>query len=58
MQLQAGTGETLLGSAYGVQKNIISATLGFKSMKSHYATIKNIEAMGVLSKSQAESLIF
>lgn len=36
-------------------KTIISATLGFKSMKTAYATIKGIEVMRALRKGQAES---
>ncbi|NJD85946.1 hypothetical protein EWM60_14745, partial [Candidatus Erwinia dacicola] len=34
---------------------IITATLGFKSMKTAYATIKGIEVMRALQKGQAES---
>ncbi|TDS83451.1 DDE superfamily endonuclease [Rahnella sp. BIGb0236] len=35
-------------------KRIISATLGFKTMKTAYATIKGIEVMRALRKGQAE----
>lgn len=39
-------------------KRIINATLGFKSMKTAYATIKEIEVMRALRKGQAESFYF
>ncbi|KTQ46874.1 IS6 family transposase [Enterobacter cancerogenus] len=39
-------------------KRIISATLGFKSMKTAYATIKVIEVMRALRKGQAASFYF
>ena len=38
---------------HGKLKRIISATLGFKSMKTAYATIKGIEVMRALRKGQA-----
>ncbi len=37
----------------GKLKRIIGATLGFKSMKTAYATIKGVEVMRALSKGQA-----
>ncbi|HGM6748227.1 IS6 family transposase [Serratia ureilytica] len=37
----------------GKLKRIIGATLGFKSMKTAYATIKGVEVMHALSKGQA-----
>ncbi|XYX40815.1 DDE-type integrase/transposase/recombinase [Candidatus Erwinia dacicola] len=40
---------------HGKLKRIINATLVFKSMKTAYATIKGIEVMRALQKSQAES---
>lgn len=39
-------------------KRIISATLGFESMKRAYATIKGIEVMWALHKGQAESFYY
>ncbi|MDI4552789.1 DDE domain-containing protein, partial [Escherichia coli] len=38
---------------HGKLKRIIGATLGFKSMKTAYATIKGIEVMRALRKGQA-----
>ena len=38
---------------HGKLKRIIKATLGFKSMKTAYATIKGIEFMRALRKGQA-----
>ena len=38
---------------HGKLKRIINATLGFKSMKTAYATIKGIEVMRALRKGQA-----
>lgn len=43
---------------HGKLKRIINATLGFKSMKTAYATIKGIEVMCALRKGQAESFYF
>ncbi len=43
---------------HGELKRIIGATLGFKSMKTAYATIKGIEVMRALRKGQAESFYF
>ncbi|MDQ9837956.1 DDE-type integrase/transposase/recombinase, partial [Acinetobacter baumannii] len=40
-------------SDHGKLKRIIKATLGFKSMKTAYATIKGIEVMRALRKGQA-----
>ncbi len=37
---------------HGKLKRIIGATLGFKSMKTAYATIKGIEVMRALRKGQ------
>jgi len=42
----------------GKLKRLINATLGFKSMKTAYATIKGIEVMRALRKGQAESFYF
>lgn len=43
---------------HGKLKRIINATLGFKSMKTAYATIKGIEVMRALRKGQAENFTF
>ena len=43
---------------HGKLKRIINATLGFKSMKTAYATIKGIEVMRALRKGQAENFYF
>lgn len=43
---------------HGKLKRIISATLGFKSMKTAYATIKGIEVMRALRKGQASSFYY
>ncbi len=43
---------------HGKLKRIINATLGFKSMKTAYATIKGIEVMRAIRKGQAESFYF
>ena len=43
---------------HGKLKRIISATLGFKSMKTAYATIKGIKAMWALRKGQTENFYF
>ena len=43
---------------HGKLKRIISATLGFISMKTAYATIKGIEVMWALRKGQAENFNF
>ena len=43
---------------HGKLKRIINATLGFKSMKTTYATIKGIEVMRALLRGQAESFYF
>lgn len=43
---------------HGKLKRIISAALGFKSMKTTYATIKGIEVMRALHKGQAESFYY
>ncbi|MBM7160210.1 DDE-type integrase/transposase/recombinase, partial [Klebsiella pneumoniae] len=40
---------------HGKLKRIIGATLGFKSMKTAYATIKGIEVMRALRKGQASA---
>ncbi len=42
---------------HGKLKRIIGATLGFKSMKTAYATIKGIEVMRALRKGQALSIL-
>ncbi|MCS1022876.1 transposase, partial [Escherichia coli] len=39
-------------------KRIIGATLGFKSMKTAYATIKGIEVMRALRKGQASAFYY
>ncbi|WP_251991185.1 winged helix-turn-helix domain-containing protein, partial [Escherichia coli] len=41
-----------------VTSNIINATLGFKSMKTAYATIKGIEVMRALRKGQASAFYY
>lgn len=43
---------------HGKLKRIISATLGFKSMKTAYATIKGIEVMRALRKGQASAFYY
>ncbi|ENW26127.1 IS6-like element IS1006 family transposase, partial [Acinetobacter lwoffii] len=43
---------------HGKLKRIIRATLGFKSMKTAYATIKGIEVMRALRKGQASSFYY
>ena len=42
---------------HGKLKRIINATLGFKSMKTAYATIKGIEVMRALRKGQPQHFI-
>jgi IS6 family transposase len=39
-------------------ETIIGATLGFKSMKTAYATIKGIEVMRALRKGQASAFYY
>ncbi|RXY83352.1 IS6 family transposase, partial [Klebsiella pneumoniae] len=41
---------------HGKLKRIIGATLGFKSMKTAYATSKDIEVMRALREDQASAL--
>ncbi|MEW9722548.1 IS6 family transposase [Escherichia coli] len=43
---------------HGKLKRIIDATLGFKSMKTAYATIKGIEVMRALRKGQASAFYY
>ncbi len=43
---------------HGKLKRIINATLGFKSMKTAYATIKGIEVMRALRKGQPQHLLW
>ncbi|MDO2048390.1 DDE-type integrase/transposase/recombinase, partial [Escherichia coli] len=43
---------------HGMLKQIINATLGFKSMKTAYATIKGIEVMRALRKGQASAFYY
>lgn len=43
---------------HGKLNRIINATLGFKLMKTAYATIKGIEVMRALRKGLAESFYF
>lgn len=43
---------------HGKLKRIINATLGFKSMKTAYATIKGIEVMRTLRKGQASPFYY
>ena len=45
-------------SVNGKLKRIIRATLGFKSMKTAYATIKGIEVMRTLRKGQTSSFYY
>ncbi|QBP89976.1 Mobile element protein (plasmid) [Escherichia coli] len=42
---------------HGKLKRIIGATLGFKSMKTAYATIKGIEVMRALRKARPQHFI-
>ncbi len=43
---------------HGKLKRIINATLGFKSMKTAYATIKGIEVMRALRKGRASAFYY
>ncbi len=43
---------------HGKLNRIIGATLGFKSMKTTYATIKDIEVMRGLRKGQASAFYY
>ncbi|KEY40044.1 transposase (plasmid) [Pantoea agglomerans] len=43
---------------HGKLKRIIGATLGFKSMKTAYATIRGIEVMWALREEQAENFYY
>ena len=43
---------------HGKLKRIIGATLGFKSMKTAYATIKGIEVMRALCKGRASAFYY
>lgn len=43
---------------HGKLKRLIKPTLGFKSMKSAYATIKGFEVMNALKKGQADAWKF
>ncbi|WP_124038908.1 DDE-type integrase/transposase/recombinase [Escherichia coli] len=54
---QIGTGTTI-ECDHGKLKRIIGATLGFKSMKTAYATIKGIEVMRALRKGQASAFYY
>ncbi len=48
----------LIECDHGKLKQIIRATLGFKSMKTAYVTIKGIEVMRALRKGQASSFYY
>ena len=48
----------LIECDHGKLKRIIRAMLGFKSMKTAYATIKGIEVMRALRKGQASSFYY
>lgn len=48
--------ENVIECDHGKLKRITKATLGFKSMKTAYATIKGIEMMHALRKGQAALL--
>ncbi|MCW0136091.1 transposase [Escherichia coli] len=48
----------VIGCDRGKLKRIIGATLGFKSMKTAYATIKGIEVMRALRKGQASAFYY
>ncbi|EHI6704345.1 hypothetical protein J9487_004316 [Escherichia coli] len=48
----------LIANFATVPKRIIGATLGFKSMKTAYATIKGIEVMRALRKGQASAFYY
>ncbi len=43
---------------HGKVKRVINPTLGFKSIKTVYATIKGIEVMRALRKGQAEAFYY
>ncbi len=49
---------SLLAGKRAIRKRIIGATLGFKSMKTAYATIKGIEVMRALRKGQASAFYY
>ena len=51
------TGTTRIECDHGKLKRIINATLGFKSMKTAYATIKGIEVMRALRKRPCLSIL-
>ncbi|MDO4024150.1 IS6 family transposase [Salmonella enterica] len=51
-------GRTVIECDHGKLKRIIGATLGFKSMKTAYATIKGIEVMRALRKGQASAFYY
>ncbi|WP_407197709.1 MULTISPECIES: DDE-type integrase/transposase/recombinase [Enterobacteriaceae] len=50
--------QCLIECDHGKLKRIIGATLGFKSMKTAYATIKGIEVMRALRKGQASAFYY
>lgn len=50
--------EILIECDHGKLKRIISATLGFKFMKTAYVTIKGIEVMRTLRKGQDSSFYY
>jgi transposase-like protein len=51
------TGNNVIECDHGKLKRIIGATLGFKSMKTAYATIKGIEVMRALRKGRPQHFI-
>jgi transposase-like protein len=52
------TGNNVIECDHGKLKRIIGATLGFKSMKTAYATIKGIEVMRALRKGRLSILLW
>ncbi len=54
----AGAALSVIECDHGKLKRIIGATLGFKSMKTAYATIKGIEVMRALRKGQASAFYY
>ncbi|EFO4690003.1 DDE-type integrase/transposase/recombinase [Shigella dysenteriae] len=57
-ELQEMLAERGVNVDHSTMKRIINATLGFKSMKTAYATIKGIEVMRALRKGQASAFYY
>ena len=53
-----GSRNKVVEADHGKLKRLIKPTLGFKSMKTAYATIKGFEVMRTLKKQQARSFNF